>query len=83
MSSPGRREEDVRRMLDVPPPPVPADLLVRATDRGTRLLRRRRALRRAGWSLLVAAVVAFAVWASVAQPWVVPPAATTPEIVGW
>ncbi|MGW2562491.1 hypothetical protein ACWCXB_25210 [Streptomyces sp. NPDC001514] len=70
-------------MLDVPPAPVPADLVARATDHGTRLLRRRRVLHRAGWFLLLAAVVAFAVWATVVEPWTVPPAATTPEIEGW
>ncbi|WP_351233971.1 hypothetical protein [Streptomyces sp. NPDC002133] len=70
-------------MLDVPPAPVPADLVARATDRGLRLLRRRRALHRAGWLLLLAAAVAFAVWAAVVEPWTVPPAETTPEIEGW
>ncbi|MFE7774049.1 hypothetical protein ACFU5O_09125 [Streptomyces sp. NPDC057445] len=83
MSGHGHREEEVRRMLDVPPAPVPADLLVRATGLGTRLLRRRRTLRRAGWFVLVAVAIAFAVWAAVVEPWTVPPAETTPEIEGW
>ncbi|MFD7446429.1 hypothetical protein [Streptomyces sp. NPDC059909] len=70
-------------MMDVPPAPVPADLVTRATDRGSRLLRRRRTLRRVGWFVLLAAAVAFTVWAVVVEPWTVPPAEVTPEIEGW
>ncbi|MEU2154965.1 hypothetical protein ABZ532_08070 [Streptomyces sp. NPDC019396] len=79
----GRKEEEVRRILDTPPAPVPADLMPRSAVLGTRLRRRRRALRRAGWTLLLFAAVAFAVWAAAVEPWTVPPAATTPEIEGW
>lgn len=52
-------------------------------EHGTRLLRRHRALRRALWLLLVAAAIAFALWATVAQPWVVAPSDTTPPLEGW
>ncbi|MFD5429775.1 hypothetical protein [Streptomyces sp. NPDC127084] len=79
----GRKEEEVRRLLDTPPAPLPADLAPRATVLGTRLLHRRRALRRVGWAVLLVAAVAFTVWAAVVEPWSVPPAATTPEIDGW
>ncbi|MDX3851755.1 hypothetical protein [Streptomyces sp. AK02-01A] len=78
-----RREAAVRRMLEAPRPAVPADLARRATARGTRLLHRRRVARRLWWFLLFAAVTAFAVWASVAQPWSAPPAETTPPLEGW
>ncbi|MFJ2089706.1 hypothetical protein ACIOEW_10590 [Streptomyces sp. NPDC087901] len=79
----GRREDEVRRMLDTPHPQVPAELAARAAERGDRLLRRRRVLGRL-WLLTAAAVVvAFAVWAVVAQPWQVPPAETTPPLEGW
>lgn len=78
-----RREDEVRRLLDSPHPQVPGDLAARAVARGTRLLRRDRVMRRALWLLLCAAAVAFAVWASVAEPWEVPPAGTTPPLEGW
>lgn len=70
-------------MLDAGHPQLPADLAERAVERGTRLLHRDRAVRRALWTLLAAAVVAFVVWASVVQPWEVPPAGTTPPLEGW
>ncbi|MEU3303970.1 MULTISPECIES: hypothetical protein [unclassified Streptomyces] len=79
----GRKEEEVRRMLDAPHPLVPGDLHLRAAHRGARLRRRRRALHRVGCALLLAAAIAFAVWAAAAEPWVVPPSTTTPEIEGW
>ncbi|MFJ4919757.1 hypothetical protein [Streptomyces sp. NPDC088725] len=78
-----RKEDAVRRMLDLPRPAVPADLAVRATARGARLLRRRRAVRRALWWLLAAAVIVFVVWASVTDPWPAPPAGTTPPLEGF
>ncbi|PZT78003.1 MULTISPECIES: hypothetical protein [unclassified Streptomyces] len=81
MSGAGRREEQVRRMLEGPRPQVPAELAARAARRGGRLLRRRRLLRRLGLLLLVAGVAAFTVWALVARPWEAPPATTTPA--GW
>ncbi|MET9951114.1 hypothetical protein ABZ135_06115 [Streptomyces sp. NPDC006339] len=77
-----RKEDEVRRLMRTAPPAVPVDLAARAVARGTRRLRRDRVLRRIGWALLAAAVVAFAVWASVAEPWHVP-ARTTPPLEGW
>ncbi|WP_329116725.1 hypothetical protein [Streptomyces sp. NBC_01353] len=78
-----RKEDEVRRMLESTYPQVPGDLAARAVERGTRLLHRDRAVRRALWVLLAAAVLAFAVWASVAEPWQVPPSETTPPLEGW
>ncbi|MFF5974074.1 hypothetical protein ACFY7C_21385 [Streptomyces sp. NPDC012769] len=77
-----RKEDEVRRMLRAAQPPVPGDLAARAVARGTRRLRRDRVLRRLGWALLAAVVVAFVVWASMVRPWEVP-AATTPPLEGW
>ncbi|MGW0464147.1 hypothetical protein ACWDX6_02570 [Streptomyces sp. NPDC003027] len=83
MIRPERPEDQVRRMLESPHPQVPGDLAARAVERGTRLLHRGRMVRRVLWTLLAAAVIAFAVWASVAEPWAVPPAGTTPPLEGW
>ncbi|MET8678609.1 hypothetical protein ABZW18_13755 [Streptomyces sp. NPDC004647] len=83
MSLPDRKEAEVRRMLDVPHPAVPPDLAARAAERGRRILVRRRAVQAVAWALLLAAVAAFAVWAAVVEPWVVPPADTTPPLDGW
>ncbi|MDI9887758.1 hypothetical protein QMZ92_26155 [Streptomyces sp. HNM0645] len=83
MSRPGRKEEEVRRMLDAPHPRVPADLHVRAARRGARLRRRRRTLHHVGCVLLLVAAIAFTMWAVAVEPWGVPPSATTPEIDGW
>lgn len=83
MSGTGRKEDEVRRMLESPRPQVPAELAARAAERGGRLLRRRRVLRRLGLFALIAVVTAFTVWAVVAQPWQVPPAETTPPLDGW
>ncbi|MEV0927002.1 hypothetical protein AB0I99_18070 [Streptomyces spongiicola] len=83
MNRPGRKEDEVRRMLDLPHPPVPADLHVRAARRGARLRRRRRTLHHLGCALLLAAAIGFALWAAAVEPWVAPPSATTPEIDGW
>ncbi|MGC4949913.1 hypothetical protein ACLQ2N_27410 [Streptomyces sp. DT224] len=81
MSGTGRREDEVRRMLEGPRPQVPADLAASAAERGARLLRRRRALLRL-WALaLFAAVVVFTVWALTVRPWEAPPAETTPVVV--
>ncbi|WP_328901959.1 MULTISPECIES: hypothetical protein [unclassified Streptomyces] len=82
MSGTGRREDEVRRMLEGPHPPVPADLAASAAERGARLLRRRRALRRLWVMALIAAVTAFTIWALAARPWEAPPAETTP-VEGW
>ncbi|TRV79474.1 hypothetical protein FKN01_09980 [Streptomyces sp. 130] len=82
MSGTGRREDEVRRMLEGPHPQVPADLAASAAERGARLLRRRRALRRLWVLALVAAVAVFAVWALTARPWEEPPG-TTPPVETW
>ncbi len=79
----GLKEEEVRRMLDLPYPRMPADLHVRASRRGARLRRRRRTLHRVECALLLVAAIVFAVWAVAVEPWAVPPSATTPEIGGW
>ncbi|MEU5218767.1 hypothetical protein AB0G79_21570 [Streptomyces sp. NPDC020807] len=76
------KEAAVRRLLDTPHPPVPADLSVRALARGARLARRDRAVRRVLWALFVLAAVAFVVWASVARPWEALPVETTPLFEG-
>ncbi|MFD3700598.1 hypothetical protein ACFWUZ_31480 [Streptomyces sp. NPDC058646] len=82
--SPGERKEaQVRRLLEGPQPAVPAGLAAGAAARGDRLLRRRRALRRLGWAVLCAAVVAFAVWASLTRPWVTPSSGISPPLEGW
>ncbi|MGW0565350.1 hypothetical protein ACWDZ4_33320 [Streptomyces sp. NPDC003016] len=83
MSFPDRKQDEVRRMLEGAHPPVPADLGPRAAERGARVLRRRRRVRRLLWLLLVVAVVAFAVWASVEQPWVAPPTEVAPPLEGF
>ncbi|MEW2394503.1 hypothetical protein [Streptomyces sp. NPDC046862] len=77
------REAAVRRMLERTPPPVPPDLYGEVVRRGGRMLRRRTLARRVMWLVLLAAVVAFAVWASMAHPWVEPPSDTTPPVTGW
>lgn len=77
------REAAVRRMLERTPPPVPPDLYGEVVRRGGRMLRRRILARRLMWLVLLAAVVAFAVWASTAHPWVEPPSDTTPPVTGW
>ncbi|MFF4404037.1 hypothetical protein ACFY2W_16730 [Streptomyces sp. NPDC001262] len=78
MSGYDRKEDEVRRMLDLPHPPVPAELAGLAAERGRRLLRRRRAVRAVAWTLLLAAVVVFCVWAAVVHPWAARPEDTVP-----
>ncbi|MFI8322348.1 hypothetical protein [Streptomyces sp. NPDC085529] len=78
----GEKEAAVRRLLDTPHPPVPAGLGARAAERGGRVRRRRRALRRAGGVLAGIAALCFALWAAEARPWEAPPAATTPPFAG-
>jgi ferric-dicitrate binding protein FerR (iron transport regulator) len=83
MNLPDRKEIEARRLLDAPAPAVPPDLAARSSALGGRLLRRRHALHAALWFLGACAVLAFAAWAAVAQPWIAPPSQTTPPIVGW
>ncbi|EKX62143.1 hypothetical protein Sipo8835_33925 [Streptomyces ipomoeae] len=77
------RESAVRQILEHRPPPVPPELCAEAMRRGGRMLRRRTAARHLLWLVLLAAVVAFVVWASIARPWVEPPSQTTPPLTGW
>ncbi|MFJ2650969.1 hypothetical protein ACIO1C_30145 [Streptomyces sp. NPDC087420] len=77
-----REETEVRRLLDTPHPVVPADLAPRALARGGRLRHRRRTARRLLWLTLITAVILFAVWASVTEPWSPPPMRTTPPLEG-
>ncbi|MFI1969063.1 hypothetical protein BLA24_26445 [Streptomyces cinnamoneus] len=83
MSGHDRKEDEVRRMLEGRHPALPPDVVRRAAEEGRRLLRRRRAVRAVGWALLVAVVVAFCVWAAVAEPWAARPAERTPPLRGW
>ncbi|MCX4548606.1 hypothetical protein OG204_24045 [Streptomyces sp. NBC_01387] len=83
MNRPDRKEDVVRRMLEGPHPLVPADLVARATVRGTRMRRRRTAGRRLLWLLLTAGLVVFVVWAAVTHPWAPPPVRTTPPVEGF
>ncbi|WP_329380164.1 hypothetical protein OG625_14355 [Streptomyces sp. NBC_01351] len=80
---PDRKEAQVRRLLEGPYPVVPPGLASGAAARGDRLLRRRRAVRRLGWMLLIAAVVAFTVWATLTRPWATPPSGISPPLEGW
>ncbi len=77
------REAAVRRMLERTPPRVPPGLYGDAVRHGGRVLRRRTAARRLLWLVLLAAAVAFVVWASTARPWVEPPSDITPPLTGW
>ncbi|MFE3586211.1 hypothetical protein ACFXOY_01675 [Streptomyces niveus] len=83
MSGHSRKEDEVRRMLDLPHPKVPVDLTALASAHGARLLNRRRTWRLLLWLLVTVAVVAFTVWASAAEPWTVPPSDMTPPLEGW
>ncbi|MFJ5261212.1 hypothetical protein ACIQAC_12205 [Streptomyces sp. NPDC088387] len=79
----GEREAAARRIMERTPPSVPPELCAEAVRRGSRLLRRRRIALRLLWLLMLAATVAFAVWALTARPWVEPPSVTTPPLTGW
>ncbi|MFF0741239.1 hypothetical protein ACFYVL_12650 [Streptomyces sp. NPDC004111] len=84
MSVRKRKEDEVRLLLErAPHPPVPTDLLVRATERGVRRQRRRRTVRQVLWVLAALAFLAFLVWAAVAQPWLAPPSDSTPPVEGF
>ncbi|WP_406421688.1 hypothetical protein OH809_16410 [Streptomyces sp. NBC_00873] len=82
MSRQDQKEDQVRRMLNVPHPQVPADLAERAAEQGGRRLRRRRALRALVVFVLCVGVVAFTAWVMIAEPWQVPPTETTPPLDG-
>jgi hypothetical protein len=77
------REATVRRMLERTPCPVPPDLYADVVRRGSRMLRRRVLAHRVLWLTLLAAALAFVIWASVARPWAEPPSTTTPPISDW
>ncbi|MFD3498382.1 hypothetical protein ACFWWT_03050 [Streptomyces sp. NPDC058676] len=77
------REAAVRRIMERSGPSVPPELYGEVVRRGGRMLRRRKAARSLLWLLLVAATVAFVVWALMAQPWVEPPSDTTPPLTDW
>ncbi|MFF0159020.1 hypothetical protein ACFYRY_15990 [Streptomyces sp. NPDC005263] len=77
------RESAVRQMLEAPTAQVSPELYADVLRRGGRMLRRRRAIRRLLWLLLLAGTVAFVVWALTVQPWVEPPSETTPPLTGW
>ncbi|GGO34971.1 MULTISPECIES: hypothetical protein [Streptomyces] len=84
MSQQERREAVVRQLLDAGgPSSVPPELHGDAVRRGSRMLRRRTLARRLLWVVLLAAVVAFTIWAAEAQPWVEPPSRTTPPLTRW
>ncbi|AWT47769.1 hypothetical protein HXP45_11730 [Streptomyces actuosus] len=77
------REAAARRIMERVQPVPPPDLYEDVVRRGSRLLRRRTAVRRLLWLLLVAGLVAFTVWALTVQPWVEPPSDTTPPLTDW
>ncbi|WP_327353805.1 hypothetical protein [Streptomyces sp. NBC_01304] len=83
MTLPDRKETQVRRLLDTALPGVPPGVCPEAVRWGSRIARRRLVAVRLLWLLLFAAVVAFAVWAGIEQPWVEPPSTTTPPLEGW
>lgn len=79
---PDRKEHEARALLQsVAPAPVPGEVTRRALARGERMVRRRRVVQILLWAFFAAAL-GFAVWAAVAQPWLGPPATTTPP-AGW
>ncbi|OIJ91263.1 hypothetical protein BIV24_16285 [Streptomyces colonosanans] len=70
-------------MLERTPPQVPPGLHTEVVRRGGRMLRRRTVARRLMWLALLAATLAFVIWAWTARPWVEPPSTTTPPVSKW
>ncbi|KNB51994.1 hypothetical protein [Streptomyces caatingaensis] len=83
MNSYERDHEAVRRLLASCRPAVPPGVAARAAGRGRRLLHARRAVCALGWALLVAAAVAFCVWAALTEPWTARPPGTAPPWDDW
>jgi ferric-dicitrate binding protein FerR (iron transport regulator) len=77
-----RREDEVRRMLDLPRPSVPAGLAQRAIVLGARMQRRRRASRTLLWTVLLTALAVFLLWVWITDPWSPPPSMVTPPLQG-
>lgn len=77
------REAVVRKLLEQTPSPVPPDLYPEVVRRGNRMLRRRQVARRLLWLALLAAALAFVIWASITRPWMEPPSTTTPPVSNW
>jgi hypothetical protein len=77
------REAAARRIMERVQPVPPPGLYEAAVRRGSRLLRRRTAVRRVLWLLLAVGVVVFAVWALTVQPWAQAPSETTPTFTDW
>lgn len=76
------REAAARQIMERGHPVVPPGLYEAAVRRGARLLRRRRAVRRLLWLLLLAGLAAVTVWALSVQPWAQPPPGTAPPLTG-
>ncbi|MGW4237016.1 hypothetical protein ACWEJP_09260 [Streptomyces sp. NPDC004749] len=84
MSGANRKEVVLRGLLEPTlPVSLPPGLVPRATARGVRLRRGRRAARAALWTVLATAAALFAVWAWAVHPWAVPPTDMTPPLEGW
>ena len=77
------REATVRRMLERTPPPVPPDLCAEVVRHGDRMVRHHMVVRRLIWLALLAATIAFVIWAWTVHPWVEPPSTTTPPFGTW
>jgi ferric-dicitrate binding protein FerR (iron transport regulator) len=80
---PDRKQDEVRRLLDSPHPPVPTDLALRALERGRRLETRRHLLRALLVVVLLAAVIAAAIALAAAAPWAGDQGPQSPPPVTW
>ncbi|MFD9304372.1 hypothetical protein ACFWCB_17245 [Streptomyces sp. NPDC060048] len=83
MSRPDPKEVQVRQLLEGPYPTLPTGFAAGAAARGDQLLRRRAVVRKIGWTLLGAAVVAFLVWASLTHAWTTPSSEVSPPWQDW